>query len=121
MDMKTSPLATLADPTLLKTGALINGEWLAGSARFAVNDPATGGKLADVANLGAAETEAALQAANTAWPAWRAKTAKERGATFGGDQQASNRCSILQRGADNLGRVDNARGHQVFIHIGRCR
>ncbi|QTN25621.1 NAD-dependent succinate-semialdehyde dehydrogenase [Rhizobacter sp. AJA081-3] len=80
MDMKTSPLATLADPTLLKTNALINGEWVAGSARFAVNDPATGGKLADVANLGAAETEAALQAANAAWPAWRGKTAKERGA-----------------------------------------
>ena len=39
MDMKTSPLATLADPTLLKTNALINGEWVAGNSRFAVNDP----------------------------------------------------------------------------------
>ena len=28
MDMKTSPLATLNDPTLLKTDALINGEWV---------------------------------------------------------------------------------------------
>jgi acyl-CoA reductase-like NAD-dependent aldehyde dehydrogenase len=43
------------------------------------HDPATGLKLADVANLGAAETEA-IAAANKAWPAWRAKTAKERAA-----------------------------------------
>ncbi|MEO8805159.1 MAG: succinate-semialdehyde dehydrogenase (NADP(+)), partial [Burkholderiaceae bacterium] len=59
MDMKTSPLATLNDPTLLKTGGLVNGEWLAGSARFDVIDPATGFKLVDVADLGVAETQAA--------------------------------------------------------------
>ena len=39
MDMKTSPLATLADPGLLKTHALINGEWVAGTSRFDVTDP----------------------------------------------------------------------------------
>ena len=78
MDMKTSPLAQLNDPSLLKTDALINGQWVAGSSRFAVTDPATGLHLADVANLGAAEAEAAIAAANAAWPAWRAKTAKER-------------------------------------------
>jgi succinate-semialdehyde dehydrogenase/glutarate-semialdehyde dehydrogenase len=102
MDMKTSPLATLADPTLLKTNALINGEWLSGSARFAVNDPATGGKLADVANLGAAETEAALQAANKAWPAWRAKTAKERGAIL------MKWFHLLHQHADDLARIMTA-------------
>jgi succinate-semialdehyde dehydrogenase/glutarate-semialdehyde dehydrogenase len=102
MDMKTSPLATLADPTLLKTGALINGEWIAGSTRFAVNDPATGGKLADVANLGAAETEAALQAANAAWPAWRAKTAKERGAIL------MKWFHLLHQHADDLARIMTA-------------
>lgn len=80
MDMKNSPLATLADATLLKTDALIDGQWVAGSARFDVTDPATGLKLADVADLGADDTEAAIAAANKAWPAWRAKTAKERAA-----------------------------------------
>ena len=30
MDMKTSPLATLNDPSLLKTDALIDGEWVRG-------------------------------------------------------------------------------------------
>jgi len=78
MDMKTSPLALLNDPSLLKTDALINGQWVQGSARFDINDPATGRKLADVPNLGAAEAERAVNAANAAWPAWRAKTAKQR-------------------------------------------
>jgi len=76
--MKTSPLALLNDPTLLKTDALVNGQWLSGSSRFDVLDPATGLKLADVANLGPADAEAAIAAANAAWPAWKAKTAKER-------------------------------------------
>ncbi|MBK7530332.1 NAD-dependent succinate-semialdehyde dehydrogenase [Piscinibacter sp.] len=102
MDMKTSPLATLADPTLLKTNALINGEWVAGNSRFAVNDPATGLKLADVANLGAAETEAALQAANKAWPAWRAKTAKERAAIL------MKWFHLLHQHADDLARIMTA-------------
>jgi succinate-semialdehyde dehydrogenase / glutarate-semialdehyde dehydrogenase len=78
MDMKTSPLAQLKDPTLLKTDALINGEWLKGASRFDVHDPSNGNKLADVANLGPKEAEAAIAAANAAWPAWRNKTGKER-------------------------------------------
>ena len=59
MDMKTSPLALLKDPSLLKTDALINGQWVKGSSTFEVTDPATGLKLADVANLDAAEAERA--------------------------------------------------------------
>lgn len=78
MDMKTSPLSLLKDPSLLKTDALINGQWVAGASRFDVCDPATGAKLAEVANLGPAEAEVAINAANAAWPAWRAKTGKER-------------------------------------------
>ena len=78
MDMKTSPLALLKDSTLFKTDALINGEWVKGSARFDVHDPSNGAKLADVANLGPKEAQAAIAAANAAWPAWRAKTGKER-------------------------------------------
>jgi succinate-semialdehyde dehydrogenase/glutarate-semialdehyde dehydrogenase len=102
MDMKTSPLATLADASLLKTNALINGEWIAGASRFDVHDPATGQKLADVANLGAAETEAALKAADKAWPAWRAKTAKERGAIL------MKWFALLHQHADDLARIMTA-------------
>jgi succinate-semialdehyde dehydrogenase/glutarate-semialdehyde dehydrogenase len=78
MDMKTSPLALLKDASLLKTDALIGGEWLRGPSRFDVHDPSNGQKLADVANLGPADAGRAIAAANAAWPAWRGKTAKER-------------------------------------------
>ena len=78
MNQAASPLSLLKDPSLLKTDGLINGQWVAGASRFDVLDPATGHKLADVANLGPADAEAAIAAANAAWPAWRAKTAKER-------------------------------------------
>ena len=76
--MSNSPLSLLKDPSLLKTDALVNGAWLPGASRFDVLDPATGEKLADVANLGPADAEAAIAAANAAWPAWKGKTAKER-------------------------------------------
>ena len=78
MDTKTSPLALLNDPTLLKTDALIAGEWTKGASRFDVNDPATGRKLVDVANLTRADAAHAIAAANKALAAWRGKTGKER-------------------------------------------
>jgi succinate-semialdehyde dehydrogenase/glutarate-semialdehyde dehydrogenase len=102
MDMKTSPLAMLNDASLLKTDGLINGEWVAGTSRFDVNDPATGLKLADVANLGAADTEAALAAASRAWPAWRNKTAKERGAIL------MRWFALINQHADDLARIMTA-------------
>nr|WP_293416345.1 aldehyde dehydrogenase family protein [Piscinibacter sp.] len=91
----------MADPTLLKTNALINRRTGRRQPRFAVNDPATGLKLADVANLGAAETEAALQAANKAWPAWRAKTAKRAAILM-------KWFHLLHANADDLARIMTA-------------
>ncbi len=102
MDMKTSPLSTLNDPSLLKTDSLIGGEWVAGNARFDVTDPATGSKLADVANLGADSAEAAIAAANKAWPAWRNKTAKERAAIL------MKWFHLLHANADDLARIMTA-------------
>jgi len=71
MNRPLSPLGRLDDASLIKTDALIDGAWVASAARFAVDDPATGERLADVANLGAAEADAAIAAAARAWPAWR--------------------------------------------------
>ena len=105
MDMKTSPLSTLADPGLLKTDGLINGAWTAGqagSARFAVTDPATGLELARVANLGPIDAAAAITAAEKAWPAWRAKTAKERSAIL------MKWFALLHQHADDLARIMTA-------------
>ncbi|SDM00931.1 succinate-semialdehyde dehydrogenase / glutarate-semialdehyde dehydrogenase [Oryzisolibacter propanilivorax] len=75
---RPSPLARLRDASLLRTDALIGGGWVSGSKRFAVHDPATGEPLAEVANLGAHETQQAIAAADAALHAWRARSAKER-------------------------------------------
>ncbi|WP_310388220.1 NAD-dependent succinate-semialdehyde dehydrogenase [Roseateles sp.] len=98
----TSPLANLDDAILLRTQALINGEWVAGSGQFAVTDPATGALLAEVANLGTAEAEAAIAAAHNALGPWRAKTAKERASILMRWQQ------LLIKHADDLARIMTA-------------
>lgn len=74
----THLLSRLDDPGLLQTAALVGGRWTHGDARFAVHDPATGEQLAEVANLGAADAQSALDAADAAAPAWRALTGKDR-------------------------------------------
>lgn len=110
MDMKTSPLALLKDPTLLKTDALINGQWVKGAAatRFDVLDPSNGMKLADVANLGPSDTEAAIKAANAAWPAWRAKTGKERSIIL------RKWFDLLMANQEDLGRIMTAEQGKPF-------
>jgi succinate-semialdehyde dehydrogenase/glutarate-semialdehyde dehydrogenase len=102
MDTRASPLAQLADQSLLKSNALLNGEWVGGSRRFDVVDPATGQKLVDVANLGAIETRQALDAANAAWPLWRSKTAKERATIL------MKWFHLLHQHADDLARIMTA-------------
>ena len=106
MDIKTSPLSTLSDPSLLKTGALIGGEWVAsgagGNPRFDIIDPATGLKLVDVANLGPVDCHNAIVAAAKAWPAWRAKTAKERATIM------MRWFALLNQHADDLARIMTA-------------
>jgi succinate-semialdehyde dehydrogenase / glutarate-semialdehyde dehydrogenase len=75
-------LLQLKDPALLRHEAFIDGEWQGAddAATFDVIDPATGQSLGHVPKMGAAETRRAIDAANTAWPLWRKKTAKERAA-----------------------------------------
>jgi succinate-semialdehyde dehydrogenase / glutarate-semialdehyde dehydrogenase len=76
------PALPLKDPKLFRTQCYIDGEWLDGKKTFAIINPANGARLAEVPDLGAAETRRAIEAAERAWPAWRAKTAKERAATL---------------------------------------
>lgn len=108
MDMKTSPLALLKDPSLLKTDALIDGKWVPGAARFDVHDPSNGTKLADVANLGPKDAEAAIAAANAAWPAWRAKTGKERSILL------RKWFDLLMANQEDLGRIMTAEQGKPF-------
>lgn len=61
-----------------RSDAYIDGKWRAGARRFSVFNPANQEPIAEVPDLGAAETEEAIEAAHRAFPAWAAKTAKER-------------------------------------------
>jgi succinate-semialdehyde dehydrogenase / glutarate-semialdehyde dehydrogenase len=74
----------LLDPHLFREQAFIAGAWVSADngATVDIHNPATGEKLAAVPDMGAAETRRAIEAAEAAWPAWRALTAKQRGATL---------------------------------------
>ena len=70
----------LQNRALLRSTNFIGGKWVAADdqASLPVLDPATGAVLAEVPRCGAAETRRAIAAAEAAWPAWRALSAKQR-------------------------------------------
>jgi succinate-semialdehyde dehydrogenase/glutarate-semialdehyde dehydrogenase len=72
----------LKDSALLCDRAFVDGAWVAASsgASFAVTDPATGAEIGRVPDMGAADAEAAIAAADAAFAAWAGKTAKDRAA-----------------------------------------
>ena len=76
------PALDLKDPKLFRERCYIDGAWVAADSKktFPVDNPATGETIGVVPDAGAAETRRAIEAADKAWPAWRAKTAKERAA-----------------------------------------
>jgi len=97
MIMLKHDLPALSDPELARASAFIDGAWVeaagvgnsgcnsdgnaaGATATFAVHDPATGKLLAQVANLGAADAQRAIDAAAAALPLWRARLPKERAA-----------------------------------------
>ena len=71
---------TLKDPSLLRSNCYIDGAWVAADsgATLTVTNPATGETVGSVPKMGQAETRRAIEAANAAWPAWRALTAGAR-------------------------------------------
>jgi len=72
----------LDDPSLLETRAYVDGEWHSAGKTFPVRNPATGDLIAEVADLGVAETAKAIDAAYAAKPAWASLTGKERSAVL---------------------------------------
>lgn len=72
------PLTRLKDQSLLRSAAYINGQWHASVQNFEVTDPGSGQPIAKVANLGVVETSLAIDAAEAAFPGWRAQTARAR-------------------------------------------
>src|SRR5439155_305470 len=70
----------LQDERLFRQHCYIDGEWVDAISRetIRVTNPANGETLGAVPKMGAEETRRAIEAADRALPAWRAKTAKER-------------------------------------------
>ncbi len=81
----------LKDPTLLRQQCYINGEWQDADSgqTIDVTNPATGEVIGTIPKMGADETKRAIEAANAAWPSWRAKLAGER-------------CAIIRKWRDLL-------------------
>ena len=71
----------LKDQGLFHTKCYIDGDWADADSgeTIEVTNPANGDVLGAVPRMGAAETRRAIEAADAAWPAWRARTGKERG------------------------------------------
>jgi succinate-semialdehyde dehydrogenase / glutarate-semialdehyde dehydrogenase len=72
----------LHDSKLLRQQCYIDGAWSNADdgGAITVTNPANGEKLGTVPKMGAAETRRAIDAANAAFPSWRARTAKDRSA-----------------------------------------
>ncbi|HJV64949.1 MAG TPA: NADP-dependent succinate-semialdehyde dehydrogenase [Geomonas sp.] len=73
-------MPTLRDGNLFQQLCYIDGAWTAADSgeTIEVTNPATGEKIGTIPKMGAAETKRAIDAANRAFPQWRAKTAQER-------------------------------------------
>jgi len=74
----------LNDPELLIERAYVAGDWIAAASgrTITIEDPATGEIVGSAPDLDGADTRAAIEAAAAAFPAWRARTAEERGAVL---------------------------------------
>lgn len=70
----------LKDTNLFRQQAYLEGKWQNADdgKTIEVTNPATGAVIGTVPKMGVVETKRAIEAANKALPAWRAKTAKER-------------------------------------------
>ena len=76
------PRIQLADQRLFREQCYVDGAWIEAEdgKTIKVTDPANGEVIGTVPSVGVAETRRAIEAADRALPAWRAKTAKERAA-----------------------------------------
>ena len=71
---------TVVELPLLRRQAYLDGRWVDSDSgqTFPVVNPATGEVVADVPRMGAGETRRAIEAAERAYPEWRARSAKSR-------------------------------------------
>jgi succinate-semialdehyde dehydrogenase/glutarate-semialdehyde dehydrogenase len=99
--LQTAASLQLKDPSLLKAQAFLAGVWqdADGGATFEVRNPANGRVLASVPSMGTGETRRAIEAANAAWPGWRARPAKDR------SSRMRRWYELIIENADDLARI----------------
>jgi succinate-semialdehyde dehydrogenase/glutarate-semialdehyde dehydrogenase len=74
----------LVDTDLFRSRGYIDGEWVTAQdgGVIPVFNPSTGKRIGSVPKLNEADARRAIEAAHTAGPSWRARTAKERAAAL---------------------------------------
>jgi succinate-semialdehyde dehydrogenase / glutarate-semialdehyde dehydrogenase len=94
----------LKDPDLFRQANYIAGQWVQAESgkTIAVRNPATGEVIGQVPAMGREETRRAIEAANAAWPAWRAMLAKERAAIL------QRIAALMHQHADDLAAIMTA-------------
>ena len=80
LQRKTSLQSELADPSLKRSAAYVNGAWLAHgeSGTYQLHNPSTGMRLAELPQLSRSQVAEAIRAAHVAWTPWRRLAAKQR-------------------------------------------
>lgn len=78
-ERRHAALDSLNDPGLLRELSYSGGRWIAGSADFAVNDPASGLPVARVTAVGVDDVRETVAAAAAAFPVWQALLPEQRG------------------------------------------
>ena len=81
MSAETLKKMGMKDLSLFREQAFIAGSWsdADNGEKDEVLNPSTGNVLGTVPRCGQQETKRAIEAANQAWPVWKATPAKERG------------------------------------------
>lgn len=107
---KTNLPSRLKDTGLLVTQCYLAGTWCDADDRatFAVTNPARGDTIAEVADVGRAETARAIDAAYAAQKEWAAWTAKERAAVL------RKWFQLMVDNADDLGTILTAEQGKPF-------
>jgi succinate-semialdehyde dehydrogenase / glutarate-semialdehyde dehydrogenase len=82
LDTSAGEALGLTDPSLLRQACYVDGQWVtaASGETIEIRNPATGAVVGHAPSMSRAEIKLAIEAAHRAFPAWRAKTAKERAA-----------------------------------------
>ncbi|TQV73864.1 NAD-dependent succinate-semialdehyde dehydrogenase [Aliikangiella marina] len=70
----------LSNPALLKSGSLVNGEWLTNDHQFVVENPANGNIVASINEVSHEQVESGIEGASQALAHWQSLNVDERSA-----------------------------------------